>query len=223
MKCSKVKIMKQINKSDKLEQILDQVFNLITNNKNQQILPILNQYKEIVLEYSEQVQNKYYKLTAFGYLREKDLIEAENYLEKLSDNDSLDVIYIHTVINFHMREFEKSIENGSRYLDQFENLNDVNEQMTFSNIYRNNILNFVGQSLMMLRRYDEADELFNNAIQNDPNYPPTYINMIRMAEHLKDKETVKEILETALQNCPDSIELKILAGISEKYQNNSYS
>jgi tetratricopeptide (TPR) repeat protein len=215
--------MNQRKKINNLENTLNKVFDILVNNKDQQILPILIQYKENVSEYDKLIRDKYYKFTAFGYLRERNLIEAENYIQKLDNNESLDVEYVLTTINFHLREFEKAVKYGNNYLKQFDMVSNCNEEITKTNNYKNNILNFVGQSLMMLRRYDEADEIYNKAVLADTKHPQTYINMIRLAEHLKDKETASEILETALQNCPDSIELKILAGITNKSQDKSYS
>lgn len=215
--------MNQDNILIKLENTLTQAYKLLVDQKDLQVLPILNQYRDAISGCDEVTKDKYYRFTAFEYLRERNFIEAENYIQKLRERESLDVYYIMTTINFHLREFEKAISNGNKYIEHHNESVDNNVQITKTDKYKNNILNIVGQSLMMLRRYDEADELFNNAVQVDTMQPQTYINMVRLAEHLKDKETANEILETALQKCPDSIELKILAGISKKYQDNSCS
>jgi len=215
--------MNRNNKLSRFEKSLNQIYNLLVENKDIQILPILHQYRDVLVNCDEKKKDIYNRFMAFGYLRERNLIEAENYIGKLCESETLDVFYIMTTINFHLREFEKAIKYGNNFLEEYNKVTRKEEQVTYTNWYKNNILNFIGQSLMMLRRFDEADDLFNYAIQVDPKQPQTYINMIRLAEYLKDEATATEILETALQKCPDSNELKILAGFNRKHQDNSYS
>lgn len=213
--------MKKKYKTEQLKNTLNKVFEILTENKNMQILPVLDQYRNSLSSCNVETKELYYRFMAFGHLREKNLTEAEKYIELLSNKDILDVKYILTTINFHLREFEKTIENGKEYLILYSK--DSYDQISHSDSHNNNILNLIGNSLMMLRRFDEADKIFKNALKVDQENPQTYINMIRLAKHLKDDNAVDHILESAFRNCPDNEELKLLAGFKDKSQNNCYS
>ncbi|UCE24836.1 MAG: tetratricopeptide repeat protein [Candidatus Zixiibacteriota bacterium] len=177
----------------------------------QTLLPLHDRYP-----FEDQISNRLYnRLLALGYAHVGQLNQAEETCHRgLRDEpDGLDYHFVLCFVHLSLREYDKAIEFGRRYLDLREALLSQNKaamDYSTSHSHLSQIQNSVGSAHFEKASWNEAIEYFEASIQADPGNHLPYINLVNLAKHHKDPDSARQIIERGLKHCRQVQELRML-------------
>jgi len=162
---------------------------------------------------------RYYVLLSIGYANSGELLEAERIIEMGLEefSDSIDFQYMLSFVKLSLREFDKAIEAGNRFLSLFSTEPEYPPYCGMTS-HLSQLHNIIGSAFFEKKEFDNAIEQFKKAIKADHGNHLPYLNLAKLHYHRKENEAAIEAINEGLTFCRQIDELKMLKQTVENYR-----
>jgi len=154
---------------------------------------------------------RYYVLLSIGYSNSGELIEAERIIEIGLEEfpDSIDFQYMLSFVKLSLREYDRSIEAGNRFLSLLSSEPKYPPYCGMTS-HLSQLHNIIGSAFFEKKEFENAIEQFKNAIKADHGNHLPYLNLAKLHYHKKENEAAIETIKDGLTFCRQIDELKML-------------
>ncbi len=162
---------------------------------------------------------RYYVLMSIGYSNSGEIIEAERIIEKGLEEfpDSIDFQYMLSFIKLSLREYDKSIAAGNRFISLLSTQPKYRPYCGMTS-HLSQLYNIIGSAFFEKKEFDNAIKQFKQAIKTDHGNHLPYLNMAKLHYHQKENEAAIAAIKEGLTFCRQIDELKMLKQTVENYR-----
>ena len=180
-------------------------------NQETRITAVLN---SITVEDTKPQTNerlRYFVLLSIGYANSGELLEAERIIEKGLEEfpESIDLLYLLSFVKLSLREYDKSIESGNRFLTLLST-HPKYPPYCATTSHLSQLYNIMGSAFLEKKEVESAMEQFRKAIKADNGNHLPYLNLATLYYHRKENEDALEAIKEGLVFCRQIDELKML-------------
>ena len=161
----------------------------------------------------------YFVLLSIGYSNSGELLEAERIIERGLEEfpDSIDFHYMLSFVKLSLREYDKSIEAGHRFLSLLSTQPKYQPYCGMTS-HLSQLHNIMGSAFFEKKEFDNAIEQFKKAIKADHGNHLPYLNLAKLHYHRKENEAAIAAIKEGLTFCRQIDELKMLKQTVENYR-----
>ncbi len=179
------------------------------------ILEILERFVSKYPFESNEHNNVFDKLLAYGYSNSGQYVNAEAVIDRAIKNDdkSLDLFYLKTYAQLSLRNYDEAIKSGKKYLTNYsyhtKNNQKPNNESAITPGHHSQLSNFVGSAYREKADFSKAEKYFKRSIETDSGNHLPYLNLLNMYRFEGKQDLAKEILEQGLIQCREIQELRM--------------
>lgn len=163
-----------------------------------------------------------YRFIAFAalYANNPDVADAYSKLGINLAPDNLDFYFVSAIISARQSKFESAKKSAEKYLDIHKNIrigDEISNPLDHSHTMKYQLLSAYGAVLNELSEKEKAEDILIRAIEENPDFESSYVNLAVLYKSQGDFSKSLEIIKKGLKHNPGFAKLRRMTESSEKH------